>query len=121
MLSCMSMGWNWVDTAACPRMTARHTTDRQPRTPDSSVHLDRLQSVRRAAGVIPAYIAIQRTDGEPVHLQQCHEDILHSSPKCSGEATPDFNKAPSSCSPSVDELAADDEGKARTTTREPGG
>lgn len=108
------MRWNIVEAASRPGVTTTQPAHRQPRTLDGTVHLHRLQRVRRTCGVVAAHVAVQRTDGKAVQPQQCHEDVLHA-------LAPERLSARSSCSARVWLLASPAGGSARTTTREPSG
>jgi len=77
VLSSRRWGWNGIETAARPRVAAEQSSDGQPAAADRAVNLNRLQRICRAARVVAADVAVQRTDRETVDLQQADQEVLH--------------------------------------------
>ena len=106
-------------------MASQDATTGKPGTPHRPMSLHGLQSIGRAGGVVAAHLAVQRTDGEAVALEQPDQHDLDRREPSHRRAVP--HRAParasaaSSCFARVVLSADCDAGRARTTTRDPWG
>src|SRR3954451_777402 len=71
------LGWYWVITTRCPRVTPRQASYGVPTTPQAAVHRHRFEGVRRAGRMVPADLAVERADGEPIGPQQPDQQESH--------------------------------------------
>lgn len=114
----LSARWHRVVPTCGPWVAPCDASHGEPGSPERTVSLDCLQRVRRTRGIVPAHLSVQRTDGEPVHLQQADQDPLHRrTPPESLRRRSALSRSRPSSAP--DAPAAD--GRARTTTRDPAG
>src|SRR3954464_5463582 len=71
------LGWYWVITTRCPGVTPRQAPYGVPATTQAAVHRHRFEGVRRAGRMVPADLAVERADREPVGPQQPDQQESH--------------------------------------------
>src|SRR3954453_15878971 len=109
-------GYGIVPTRG-PGMAAKQPSTGQPAPLDSPMDAHRAQRVGRAAGVVPADVAVERADQQPVELEQPDQQVLHEVHTSRRTAFAHAEER----SPASSVPARADGGSARTTTSTPPG
>jgi hypothetical protein len=105
------LAWNRVITTRSPGVAPCEPAGGVPRASQTAVHRHRLERVRRARRVVATDLPVERTDREPVCLEETDQEVLH-------EPTTRLRQR-SSSSPRSRYVAPAAAGRARTTTTSP--
>ena len=113
------LGRHRVIPAGRPWVAPSHPAGGVPAATDAAVNGDRLEGVRRTRGVVPADLAVERADQEPVQPEQADQQVLHA--RHPGPRPISRVSAASKSAVRAGNAAVAEGGRARTTsTAEPG-